>query len=165
MKSEKFKTELLFTETYKKHLNDNPAIREAMCLKVQYPAFFTPIQDTDLFAGRIKNTLVGITPDEWGSTAFGYYCVKDKILKELDDPEIYDDTRSEVNEMLEFWSKESTSAKLRAAYPDEIKKYLPSDNWMHECGIAFPLYRLTGGNVDWDKLLKKGIPGLIKDAE
>lgn len=165
MKSDKFKTELLFTEIYKKHINDHPAIREAMCLKVQYPAFFTPIQDEDLFAGRIRNTLVGITPDEWGTAAFGYYCVKDKIINELEDPAIDDDTRNKVLEMIEFWNKESTSAKLRAAYNDKMKKYLPSDDWMHQCGIAFPLYRLTGGNVDWEKLLNKGIPGLIKDAE
>lgn len=165
MNSDKFKTELLFTETYKKYIDDHPAIREAMCLKVQYPAFFTPIQDGDLFAGRIKNTLVGITPDEWGTAAFGYYCVKDKISNELEDPAIDDETRNKVLEMVEFWSKESTSAKLRAAYTDEMKKYLPSDDWMHQCGIAFPLYRLTGGNVDWEKLLSRGILGLIKDAE
>ncbi len=165
MKSDKFKTELLFTEIYKKHIDDHPAIREAMCLKVQYPEFFTQIQDEDLFAGRIKNTLVGITPDEWGTAAFGYYCVKDKILKELEHQSIDDETRKKVWEMVEFWSKESTSAKLRAAYTDEMKKYLPSDDWMHQCGIAFPLYRLTGGNVNWEVLLKKGIPGLIKDAE
>ena len=61
--------------------------------------------------------------------------------------------------------RESTSAKIRAAYTDEMKNYLPSDDWMHQSGIAFPLYRLTGGNVNWEMLLKKGIPGLIKDAE
>ena len=165
MKSDKFKTELLFTETYKKHINDHPAMREAMCLKVQYPAFFTPVQDGDLFAGRIKNTLVGITPDEWGTAAFGYYCVKDKIINELEDPKIDDDTRKNALEMIEFWDKESTSAKIRASYSEEMKKYLPSDDWMHQYGIAFPLYRLTGGNVDWEKLLKKGITGLKKDAE
>ena len=164
MRSDKFKAELLFTETYKKHINDHPAIREAMCLKIQYPAFFTQIQDGDLFAGRIKNTLVGITPDEWGTAAFGYYCVKDKILRELEDPTVDEATRKNVLEMVGFWSQESTSAKLRAAYTDEMKKYLPSDDWMHECGIAFPLYRLTGGNVNWEVLLKKGIPGLIKDS-
>jgi len=164
MKTDKFTTELLFTEIYKKHIDEHPAIREAMCLKVQYPAFFTQIQDEDLFAGRIKNTLVGITPDEWGTAAFGYYCVKDKILKELEHQTIDDETRKKVLEMVEFWSKESTSAKIRAAYTEEMKKYLPSDDWMHQSGIAFPLYRLTGGNVNWEILLKKGIPGLIKEA-
>ncbi|MFO7447496.1 MAG: pyruvate formate lyase family protein [Ignavibacteriaceae bacterium] len=160
-----FKTELEFTETYKKYKDEHPAIREAMCLKVQYPAFFTEIQDKDLFAGRIKNTLVGITPDEWGTAAFGYYCVKDKIFEELKNPELDEETREKVLEMVKYWDKESTSAKLRAAYPEEMAKYLPSDNWMGEPGISFPLYRLTGGNINWDKLLKKGIPGLMQELE
>ena len=165
MKKNKFGTELKFTETYKQYKNEHPAIREAMCLKVQYPAFFTEIEDGDLFAGRIKNTLVGVTPDEWGSTAFGYYCVKDKILEELKKSEINDDTRKKVLEMVEYWNVESTSAKLRAAYPEEMANYLPSDNWMNEPGISFPLYRLTGGNVNWEKLLKLGIPGLKREIE
>ena len=165
MKKNKFGTELKFTETYKQYKNEHPAIREAMCLKVQYPAFFTEIEDGDLFAGRIKNTLVGVTPDEWGSTAFGYYCVKDKILEELKNSEINDDTRKKVLEMVEYWNVESTSAKLRAAYPEEMANYLPSDNWMNEPGISFPLYRLTGGNVNWEKLLKLGIPGLKREIE
>ena len=46
-----------------------------------------------------------------------------------------------------------------------MKKYLPSDDWMNSSGIAFPLYRLTGGNVNFDKLLKLGIPGLRKEIE
>jgi pyruvate-formate lyase len=165
MATSKFETELKFTETYKKYKNEHPAIREAMCLKVQYPAFFTEIKPDDLFAGRIKNNLVGITPDEWGSTAFGYYCVKDKILEDLKDPAVDEDTRKKVLEMVEFWNIESTSAKLRAAYPEEMAKCLPSDNWMNEPGIAFPLYRLTGGNGNWEKLLKVGIPGLKKEVE
>jgi pyruvate-formate lyase len=163
MEKNKFEIELKFTETYRKYKIEHPAVREAMCLKVQFPAFFTEIQKGDLFAGRIKNTLVGITPDEWGSTAFGYYCVKDRILEELKDPEIDNETRKKVLEMVEFWNTESTSAKLRAAYPEEMAEYLPSDNWMNEPGIAFPLYRLTGGNVNWEKLLKLGIPGLKKE--
>jgi pyruvate-formate lyase len=163
--SAKFQTELRITETYKRYKDAHPAIREAMCLKEQYPDFFTPIREDDLFAGRIKNTLVGITPDEWGSTAFGYYCVSEKIMKELEDKSIDDDLRTKVLEMVKFWKKESTSSKLRNSYSDLMKKYLPSDNWMGEPGIAFPLYRLTGGNVNWDKLLKKGIPGLIRDTE
>ena len=157
----RFEIELLITETYKEYINEDPAIREAKCLQVQYPAFFAPIQPGDLFAGRIKNTLVGITPDEWGPTAFGYYCAKDAIMQELKDPSIEHEIKIKVEEMIKFWENESTSAKIRDSYSDSMKKFLPSDNWMEESGIAFPLYRLTGGNVDWNKLLKYGIPGLM----
>jgi pyruvate-formate lyase len=164
IQKKKFQTEIEFTKTYKKYINEHPAIREAMCLKVQYPAFFTGIKSNDLFAGRIKNTLVGITPDEWGTAAFGYYCLEEKLLSELNN-DVDEETRSAVLDMIKFWKKENTSAKVRAAYPELMQKYLPSDNWMGSSGIAFPLYRLTGGNVDWDKLLLKGIPGLIKEID
>ncbi|MDP4174974.1 MAG: pyruvate formate lyase family protein [Bacteroidota bacterium] len=158
-------TELKFTETYKRYRNAHPAIREAMCLKVQYPAFFTPVKPSDLFAGRIKNTLVGITPDEWGLTSFGYYCREEEICKILRTSEIGPILSQKIEEMLEFWKEENTSAKIRKAYTKEMKMWLPSDNWMGEPGIAFPLYRLTGGNIDFDKLLTLGIPGMIEEIE
>lgn len=164
-KDTRFSVELRFTETYKHYRDAHPAIREAMCLQVQYPAFFTPVKDNDLFAGRIKNTLAGITPDEWGPTAFGYYCLYDRIFDELKDSSINDDLRKQVLEMVDFWKKESTSSRIRESYSAEMKKFLPSDDWMNQPGISFPLYRLTGGNVDWEKLLKKGISGLIKETE
>ena len=51
-----FSTELKFTETYRQHLHDHIAIREAKCLQVQYPAILTGIQDQDLLAGRLNRT-------------------------------------------------------------------------------------------------------------
>src|SRR5690606_16021055 len=45
-----------------------------------------------------------------------------------------------------------------------MAKYLPSDDWMNTYGIAFPLYRLTGANVDYGKLLRLGIPGLRREV-
>lgn len=158
----KFQTEFELTEVYKKYKNEHPAICEAKCLDVQYPAFFTGIKDNDLFAGRIKNTLVGITPDEWGTAAFGYYCVKDKLFEESEDPSLNERTKEKIKELITFWDHESTSAKIRSAYSDQMKKYLSSDNWMGEPGISFPLYRLTGAQVDWQKLMSLGIPGLQK---
>ena len=161
----RFSAELRFTEVYKQYRNAHPAIREAMCLRVQYPAFLKPVRKDDLFAGRIENTLVGITPDEWGTAAFGYYCVSDRILQEIEKDPFSDEQKKDVLEMVEFWEKESTASRLREAYPDEMKSFLPSDDWMNKPGISFPLYRMTGGNVDWGKLLKIGIPGLIQEAE
>src|SRR5690606_18847859 len=96
---------------------------------------------------------------------FGYYCLTDKIHAHINDPGIDDEMRKQLYEMIEFWKIENTAAKVRAAYPDFVKKYLPSDNWMGEPGIAFPLYRLTGANVNYKKLIQKGIPGLLKEID
>ncbi|HEX2867803.1 MAG TPA: pyruvate formate lyase family protein [Ignavibacteriales bacterium] len=160
MKNNILQAELNFTEIYKKYKDAHPATREAMCLKVQYPAFFTEIQDEDLFAGRIRHTLVGLTPDEWGPTAFGYYCQEREIRELMAKSNLDNSYKEKIEEMLFFWKTENTSARLRISYPEDMARWLPTDDWMHDYGIGFPLYRLTGGNINFGKLLKLGIPGL-----
>ncbi len=160
-----FARELRFTQTYQRFQDAHPAIREAECLRTQSSGFFAEIEEQDLFAGRIDPPLVGFSPDEWGPTAFGYYCQRARIEQRLQQENIGPETRKRVMEMLEFWQGEDTSGKLRAAYPSEMARYLPGDDWMHEHGIAFPLYRLTGGNLDYVKLMQLGIPGLLEEVE
>ena len=155
-----FTTELRFTDTYRRYRDAHPALREAMCLRAQFPDFFTEIRPDDRFAGRVAHTLVGFSLDEWGQTAFGYYCLPDEIERRLADGDFDEATRRRVREMVDFWRAESTSAKLRAAYPPEMARWLPSDNWMGDSGVAFPLYRMTGGTLDFGKLVTLGLPGL-----
>ncbi|MHB8579268.1 MAG: pyruvate formate lyase family protein [Ignavibacteriaceae bacterium] len=157
-----FETEFKFTETYKKYQNEHIAIREARCLQAEYPDYFSEINENDLFAGRIKHGLIGFSPDEWGPTAFGYYCQTEEMTKYLGSEGLSNEDKSKILYMLKFWEKENTSAKIRSKYSSTMAKYFPSDDWMHDSGIAFPLYRLTGGNIDNQKLLKLGIPGLKK---
>ena len=40
-----------FTEAYRKHSDAPPALREAMCLKAQYPAILAPLRPGDVLAG------------------------------------------------------------------------------------------------------------------
>lgn len=164
MPSRDFSTELRFTEAYRRHRHDHVAMREAMCLKAQYPDFFREIRDGDLFAGRVEHTRVGFSPDEWGQTAFGYYCLPDEIEQGLAEGDFDEAYRQKVLEMLAFWREENTSARLRAAYPEAMARWLPSDNWMGDSGIAFPLYRLTGGTADFGKLVRLGVPGLRREV-
>jgi pyruvate-formate lyase len=160
-----FEAELRFTQVYRRHHEAHPALREAMCLAVQYPEIFQPIEEGDLLAGRIRPRLVGFSPDEWGSCAFGFYHLPMALREALEtydpDPEV----RRQVEEMITFWDHESTAARVRRAYPAEMARYLPSDDWMNTYGVAFPLYRLTGGNVDYAKLTRLGLPGLIAEVE
>lgn len=160
-----FAHELAFTETYRRYRDAHPAIREAMCLRVQYPAVLTAIEPGDLFAGRIEPALVGFSPDEWGQTAFGYYYLPDRIEAALAHGTLPADHRRAVEAMCDFWRTENTSAQLRAAYPAEMARWLPSDRWMDEPGIAFPLYRLTGGTVHYGPLMRLGLPGLRREVE
>ena len=152
--------ELRFTETYRRYANTHVALREAACLAVQYPDILCPIEPGDRLAGRIRPRLVGFTPDEWGSCAFGYYHLPDAIEQAIEQFPLSPERRRAARDMLAFWRRESTAARLRSAYPAEMARWLPSDGWMNEPGIAFPLYRICGGTVDYGKLVRVGLPGL-----
>ena len=115
-----YSTELRFTEVYKKYRNEHPAIREAMCLKAEYPAYFTEIRDYDLFAGRVAHGRVGFSIDEWGPTAFGYYCQFEEIEKDLQSGDYSAEERSALAAMCDFWRTEDTSVKIRNAYPPRM---------------------------------------------
>ncbi|HPT77571.1 MAG TPA: pyruvate formate lyase family protein [Candidatus Atribacteria bacterium] len=161
----KLTRELHFTEVYKKYKDEHIAIREAMCLKAQFPGFLGGIEDNDLFAGRLDLPAVGITPDEWGPTSFGYYCIEQRLIAEIEDPSLDEDYRQAVKDMLDFWREENTSTKLRRAFPEKMARELYTDDWMNQSGISFPLYRLCGGYINFDKLLQIGIPGLYEEVE
>ncbi|RPH38167.1 hypothetical protein EHM92_00710, partial [bacterium] len=114
---------------------------------------------------RIQHGRVGFSIDEWGPTAFGYYCQFEEIEKELESGGYSAEERSALAAMCDFWRTEDTSIKIRHAYPPRMANYLPSDDWMNASGIAFPLYRLTGGTPDFRKLVSLGIPGLYQEVE
>jgi pyruvate-formate lyase len=155
-----FAAELRFTATYRRHRDDPVPIREARCLDVQFPEILCPIEPDDLLAGRIRPRLVGFTQDEWGNTAFGYYHLPEAIGEALRDVPLTAARAARVRRMRAFWDEESTAAKLRRAYPAELAAWLPSDAWMTEPGVAFPLYRITGATPDYGKLVRLGLPGL-----
>ncbi|MGI6641541.1 MAG: pyruvate formate lyase family protein [Limnochordia bacterium] len=158
-----FQREREFTKAYQRHINDHPAIREAACLKAQYPGALGPIEAGDLFAGRIRPAAVGFTPDEWGQTAFGYYHLPARFKEVLQRSDLSPEDRAEIEAMLEFWSKENTSTKVRARYTPEMLEVMPSDNWMNEPGMVFPLYRLCGAYPNYGKLVTLGLPGLRQE--
>jgi pyruvate-formate lyase len=158
-----FAAELAFTEVYRAHADAHVAVREAACLRTQYPGILEPIERDDLLAGRVRPRLVGFTPDEWGGCAFGYYHMPEAIRDALARYPLDGERRRAVEEMLAFWDEENTSTRLRHSYIGDMARWLPSDDWMNTSGIAFPLYRLCGGTVDLGTLVRLGIPGLAAE--
>ncbi len=159
-----FEAELRFTDVYRQHRDAPPAIREAACLRAQLPDTLGPIEAGDLIAGRAQPRLVGFSPDEWGTAAFGYYHLPQALREALDAHGADRALRDRVEAMIEFWDAESTAARVRAAYPPALAAALPSDDWMTTYGVAFPLYRLTGGTPDHARLVRLGLPGLARDV-
>ncbi len=161
-----FTMEINFTETYRKYKNHDISIREAMCLKAQFPAILTGIQEQDLFAGRVKYGSVGFSPQFGG---FGYFCNEFEIVDAIENGKINPDQREKIMDMLLFWRKETTTRKIEAAFTEDMNKVLCKEKiaqfpFLYEPEIATPLYRMAGVYIDYEKLVKLGIPGLMAEV-
>lgn len=149
-----------FTNAYQNDSTDI-ALREAMCLKEQFPAALCQIEEGDLFAGRFLHLPLGFSPqDEYG---FAYYYSEEECNLLLNDKSLTDFNKEKLKTIMDFWREENTQYKVRSAYDPIMAKYLPHDDFVSHSGIAFPLYRMGGSQLDLDKLVQCGIQGLMKE--
>jgi pyruvate-formate lyase len=153
----------LFTDTYKKYSKASTSTREIECLKIQYPMYFCDIQESDLFAGREHKPLIGFMAQ--GTASFGYYYDDIALKKFLDDPKISHENKAIVADLISYWKTENSNQQCRNAFPSKMKEVLSSEGWQTEPLIASPLYRMSGTQCDFDKLIRLGIPGLRKEIE
>ncbi|HTS18148.1 MAG TPA: pyruvate formate lyase family protein [Verrucomicrobiae bacterium] len=154
--------ELTFTATYRRLRDADPVERELSCLRVQFPAILQPITAGDLFAGRIRYPLVGFSPEPGG---LGYYCSDSAIRAMLEPLSIPPARQDPVREMLDFWRTETTTYRTRAACPDWVNRVLPEDDWQAQSGMAFPVYRMGGTQLNYATLLRLGVPGLREEIQ
>lgn len=151
---------LEFTRLHQSLAEESRDLREAISIKHQLPRVLQPIRSGDAFAGRIELPLVGFGPEPGG---MGFFCRTGAVQQALDKAGLDAVQAAEVLNMIQYWEKESTSAKARAAFPDWLKERMPSDNWQGEAGLAFPLYRIAGIQLDFRRLLALGLGGLAAD--
>ncbi len=145
--STKFAAELAFTDTYHRHMDDHPAIREAHCLKTQFEHLFDPIRPGDLFAGRTHYLAVGFGLEDAAGGPV-YYCYPDRFGQ---DPS---ELPPDVRDMLEFWKTEATiNGKLVHSLPADTLQ--ATSNHIAEMGG-----RLSGTLLNFEKLTRLGLPGL-----
>ena len=146
-----------FTNTYKQF--DDKNIREIECLKLQYPKYFLPILENDLFAGRIYSPLVQFTPQS-DFASFGYCMNFNKADNWLNQNILNEEYKNKLIELKTFWKSECTESYIESAYSDELKKCLPCKDYFNYRAVAHPLYRLSGAQLDFNKLLILGLDGL-----
>lgn len=142
------------TAAYRASLDSPNDQREAAVLAEQFRAQFLEPKKGDLFAGRVRYPLVGVTSQPMG---LGYYCAFDALREGASR---YPDFAARASAIIRFWQVRTTEATIRAAYPPSVTRYLPSDAWTEESGIAFPLYRMGGTTLDYGKLVRLGLDGL-----
>ena len=148
----------LFTDVYKKHANSSTALREVECLRIQYPIYFCDIQDGDLFVGREIKPAIGFMAQSGGG--FGYYMDEGNVKNILNDEKLSMQNKQIGAELIKYWAAENSNQQCRNAFPPKMKEVLDSEGWQTDPVIASPLYRLSGTQCDFDKLIRLGIPGL-----
>lgn len=169
------------TKAYKEYTGEDPAIREVMFQKELYPALLLPIREEDLFAGRIAEYYGEFLPVDFNSksaTQIGYKMCP-ATLKAL--MQEYPHRKAELEELFEFWKKESTFVKILNESPKEIHDYFfPANVGLDENGYLRKTNkkakklgsgfisgsfdsRIAGLSANYDKLLRLGVPGLLDE--
>ncbi|HYF96265.1 MAG TPA: pyruvate formate lyase family protein [Symbiobacteriaceae bacterium] len=159
-----FTVERHFTDVYRQYREAHPAIREAMCLKAQFPGYLRTLQPGDLVAGRHEMGYVGFSPIE-GWVNLAYYIKRDELQVLLKRPDLLPEESRQIEELMTYWLDECTAAKVRAAYTPAMEQAIPTTEWTVVEGIGFPIYRMLGAFLDFDKLCRLGLPGLRAEIE
>jgi pyruvate-formate lyase len=155
---ENFDLELAFTDTYRKNIDEHVAIREARCLQTLFPKVFQDIQPGDIFAGRTRYRQIGFGLEN-ASGGPGFYCYEKNLRTEMDSSDIDAATREQLESAMDLWRTEATiDGKLIASLPADVKKYTSNE-------IASMGGRLSGAMMDFDKLIKIGISGLLEQVQ
>lgn len=157
--------EIAFTKAYRDAVKtySHPAQIELACLRAQYPAILHPIQEEDVLAGRVQAGLVGLGIQ--GQTGgYGYYIDEPKVTAALEKETGNAKYREDLHELLVFWKANSSNNKVLRNTPESIKHIIFSDNWKETPLPASPIIRMAGAYLDFDKLIRLGLPGLKKEA-
>src|SRR5208283_2006006 len=154
--------EIYFTQVHQENCNSPAWERERACLRAQFPAALGPIHPEDDFAGRESPMLVGVSPEPGG---LGYYCQAKEIRAIANRPEAEKITRQQAGWLLDYWAGRTTQEHCRAAFPPHLSQGLPDDDYINGTQISFPLYRLAGPYLNYDKLMQLGITGLRRTLQ
>jgi pyruvate-formate lyase len=153
--------EIAFTRAFReaKRLYTHPAQIELACLKAQYPAILMPIEDEDVIAGRVQFGLVGYgIQGQTGGT--GYYIDEPRVTEALEFQSGNAKYREDLHDLLTYWKARNTYGIVLRNTPKEIADIIPTEQWKTQPVAASPIIRMAGAYIDFDKLVRIGIPGL-----
>lgn len=153
-----------FTHVYQEHREDPIAIREAYCLDVIARSLYLPLEPEDLLAGRVRIAEVGFSSEPLLGRSVAYYYDEQRFAEAMASPNLTESQREELADALAYWKQEETRRKIRAAFPEYMKQALPEDIYWEHSQVAFPLYRVIGLYMDFEKLLRLGLNGLKAEA-
>lgn len=144
-----------FTEAHR--AGGESSARELRCLRVQFPAVFEPVGETDLFTGYVSEPIVGYRYSWNSSRGMGYYCDFDRLDAARTDPELSGAEHRTAEELIEYWKTRTTRALWEREQPPREEYFI--------AGLCEVYPRLAEINLDFDKLLRLGVPGLREEVE
>lgn len=148
-----------FTRLYKENSHDKYN-REVECHFFMHKENRTKITSDDYFLSCFPGAICG-----FGSrnTNFIYNCKLERLAKLIEGT--HDVEKEELEELYTFWADENDKERLRRYYPNDIKELMPYDDFENDYYTAYPLYRLGGAYLDFEKLFDLGIDGLIHEID
>lgn len=163
--SNDLKAELDFTRAYQEAAEKRLALRECACLRIALPASAMPVREGDWFVGRRVFRPLGVAPSYWndetdGLDHVGFYADLDRLTRVMNRPDQTREAREAIAGMIAFWRDENTTARAHARFDECMRREMPSDLWNRDSGVIFGLYRLVVSQLDYDRLVQKGLPGL-----
>jgi pyruvate-formate lyase len=150
-----------FTRVYKSN-SGNKYLREAACCQVQWKSIMCNMKPGDLFAGRTQQAMIGFIPQS-DEGLLGYYIHNRALENFRNASQLSHENRMEIDRLITFWNSENTMALTKKEFTPEMKLALKSDLYYAESGIAFTLWRMSGVQMDYEKLIRLGIPGLREE--
>lgn len=153
-----------FTKVYKECEKESAAVREARCVEVMSRYMFLPAESEDTVAGRLKILPVGFSNEPLLGRSVGFFYDEARALEALEAEGADAAKRQEVCGLLEYWKTQETRKLLRDRYPEDIAQAMPQDIYWEHSQAAFPLYRVVGAYLDYDKLLRLGLGGMKQET-
>ncbi|WP_291636861.1 pyruvate formate lyase family protein [Clostridium sp.] len=158
-----------FTKIYKEGLPLYKGNREAMILDFQYPQLCIKKQKGEIFVSRCLYPPLMFSPQSNGSdyeaSQLGYCFDIELFLKIENSINISAKLKLKLSEIRKYWDKEKTTNKIRKAYPTEMAQALKVENYAKDKAVSYPIYRMSGTQLNYSKLLDKGISGLENEIK
>ncbi len=161
--------EFRYTQAYREYRDKGLARREAECLRIALPAAAAPAAEGDLFVGRRVFRPLGVAPSYWDDDTDGldnvsFYADIGRLERVMNRPSQTPERRAAIAGLIDFWKNENVNAKVKAKYDDTMRREMPSDRWNTDSGVIFGLYRMVFSQLDYDKLVRLGLPGLKEEV-
>lgn len=149
-----------FIKAYRAVPENEKGRREAECLYVQHCYAIQAPEAEDLLLGRYVFPCIGFGMQDSG---MGYYLNEGRARQMMCG--LPPEEQQAFQAAIDWWRPNTGKAQLIAKTPADILALMPNDHFDSESNIGFWLCRMSSTQLDFDKLMKKGVSGLKAEIE